>query len=101
MTSNPSNADSTEIAGVRAQSPYTSAAPNMPMNKTKRRPGFRLSSAINARTPPSPSLSTRSARMMYFTVVMMMSVHTISDSEPRTASGAGCLPAAPSTTLSV
>ncbi len=39
--------------------------------------------------------------MMYFTVVMMMSVHTISDSEPRTASAAGCLPAAPSTTLSV
>jgi hypothetical protein len=30
--------------------------------------------------------------MMYFTVVMMMSVHTISDSEPRTASDAGCLP---------
>ena len=30
MTSNPSNADKTEIAGVRTQSPYTSAAPNMP-----------------------------------------------------------------------
>lgn len=30
--------------------------------------------------------------MMYFTVVMMMSVQTISDSEPRTASGAECLP---------
>ena len=34
MTSNPSNADSTEIAGVSAQSPYTSAAPNMPMSRT-------------------------------------------------------------------
>ena len=54
MTSRPSSADSTEIAGVRTQSPYTSAAPNMPMSRTKRRPGFRLSSAINARTPPSP-----------------------------------------------
>jgi hypothetical protein len=34
--------------------------------------------------------------MMYFIVVMTMSVHTISDSEPRTASGAGCSPTAPS-----
>ena len=35
---NPSNADNTEIAGVSAQSPYTSAAPNMPMNKTEAPP---------------------------------------------------------------
>ena len=30
---------------------------------------------------------------MYFTVVMMMSVHTINDNAPRIASGPGCVPA--------
>ena len=50
---------------------------------------FTPSSAISARMPPSPSLSTRMAKETYLTVVMMKSVQTTSESAPRTVGGVG------------
>src|SRR3974390_96701 len=79
----------TDMAGVIAASPYTSAAPNRATNMMR---GFRPQSilrrsAINARMPPSPLLSTRNAMVTYFTDVTIISVHRISDNEPRIAAG--------------
>jgi len=99
----PSSADITEIAGVIAASPYTSAAPQRPMNMMRGNccPCILRRSAISARIPPSPPLSTRRAMVTYFTEVTMISVHKISDSEPRIAAGPGCGPVMSSTVFSV
>src|SRR5271166_68504 len=59
------------------------------------------SSDIRARMPPSPSLSILMATTTYFTDVMMISVHTISDSTPRMMSGVGLPTVMLSTALSV
>src|SRR6266478_1088460 len=59
------------------------------------------SSDIRARMPPSPSLSILMATTTYFTDVMMISVHTISDSTPSTTSGVGVPLVMLSTVLSV
>src|ERR1700730_3553503 len=59
------------------------------------------SSDIRARMPPSPSLSILMATTTYFTDVMMISVHTISDSTPSTTSGVGVPLVMVSTVLSV
>jgi hypothetical protein len=98
----PSTADMTEIAGVIAASPYTSAAPHRPMNMMKgcRSPCLLRRSAISARIPPSPPLSTRSAMVTYFSEVTMISVHRISDSAPRIAAGSAP-PVTSSTVFSV
>src|SRR5580700_2133330 len=60
---------------------------------------FTPSNDINARMPPSPSLSTRIAKPTYLTHVTTISVQTISDSAPSTACGS--LPPRPSTVFSV
>src|ERR1700739_4345069 len=59
------------------------------------------SSDIRARMPPSPSLSILIATTTYFTDVMIISVHTISDSTPSTTSGVGVPFVMLSTVLSV
>jgi hypothetical protein len=51
--------------------------------------------------PPSQSLSILMAKTTYFTVVMMINVHTISDSTPSTTSGVGVPTVMLSTVLSV
>jgi hypothetical protein len=67
-----------------------SAAPNSPQATMKGRfNGPDVMSDIRARIPPSPSLSMRIAMFTYFTLVMMMSVQTMSESEPRTAFALG------------
>jgi len=73
-----------EIAGVIAASPYTSAAPQRAMSTMRgcRRPSVLRRSANSARMPPSPLLSTRRAKVTYFSEVTMISVHRVSDSAP-------------------
>jgi hypothetical protein len=83
----PSSALNTEMAGVMAPSPYSNAAPRIPMATTPARPCAMPSSDINARIPPSPSLSARMTIATYLTDVVMISVQTISDSMPRAAAG--------------
>ena len=51
--------------------------------------------------PPSPSLSTRIASATYFTEVTMISVQTISESDPSAACADGCAPVVSSTVFSV
>src|SRR5580704_18095386 len=59
------------------------------------------SSAMRARMPPSPSLSMLIAKITYFTDVLMISVHRISERTPRTMSGFGAPPVRSRTVLSV
>src|SRR5215472_17223092 len=63
-----------------------SAAPNRP-NATSagRCSRFTPSSAIRARIPPTPSLSTRMAQPTYLIVVITISVQMINDRIPRSA----------------
>ena len=67
----PSTAPSTVIAGVIIPSPYSSAAPKMPIStstgKREPFPGRDGSSAVSARMPPSPWLSARMTIAMYLT----------------------------------
>ncbi len=66
----------------------------MPMAITPvRSPCLMPSSDISARIPPSPSLSARMTMATYLTEVVMISVHTISDSMPSAASGVAAPPA--------
>src|SRR6516225_6985960 len=51
--------------------------------------------------PPSPSLSILMAKMTYFTDVIIINVHTISDSTPSTTAGVGVPEFMLSTVLSV
>ena len=62
---------------------------------------FTPSSAIKARMPPSPSLSTRMANETYLTVVMMKSVQSTSDSAPSTAAASRRPAAVPRMVLKV
>ena len=59
------------------------------------------SRVISAMMPPSPSLSTRMAKLTYLMAVMMKRVHTISDSAPSVAEGSGWGPVVSSTVFSV
>ncbi len=45
--------------------------------------------------PPSPSLSTRMAKVTYLMVVMMKSVHSTSESAPSTVAGSDGVEAVP------
>ena len=86
-------AESTEIAGVMAPSPYSNAAPIRPTIRSCARqvPGWALraeSSANNATMPPSPLLSARRISHAYFSEMIRISAHRISDTTPRIASGA-------------
>jgi len=51
------------------------------------------SNDISARMPPSPSLSARITIATYLIDVVIISVHTISDSMPSTAAGVASPPA--------
>ena len=88
-TSNPSTADRTEMAGVIIPSPYNRAAPKRPRKTsvTVLRGAVcfarRDTSAINASTPPSPSLSARMTNRRYLTEMTRSNDQTTSDSKPR------------------
>jgi len=80
-------ADSTEMAGVMAPSPYMSAAPNRPTATIAGRCCFLIpSNAMRARMPPSPSLSMVMANRTYLIDVTTISVQSRSDSTPSTTS---------------
>jgi hypothetical protein len=72
-TSSPSTADKTEIAGVIIASPKNSAAPKAPtatraaLDANEPLSPTRLTKAIRAMIPPSPSLSARMTKATYFT----------------------------------
>jgi hypothetical protein len=88
-TSRPSVADSTEIAGVMAPSPYSSAMPNRPISiSTAKKPvGFRrspITSVVSASTPPSPWLSARSTKITYLTATSSTIAHSIREQAPMT-----------------
>ncbi len=89
----PSRAESTEIAGVIAPSPYISAAPVNAENVTHLLSlPLCTSNDIRAMIPPSPLLSIRMAKMAYLTEVTRISVQMISDNKPRMTSGVGLSP---------
>ena len=90
----PSTAESTEIAGVITASPKNSEAPSMPITRIQAGRPRKLprASAISDSIPPSPRLSARSTNAMYLIVTMTVSAQKISDSTPRTCSGAACSP---------
>jgi hypothetical protein len=95
-TSMPCKAPSTEIAGVIIPSPYRSAEPNKPteINSQRRflspsRRSVCSSNASRASTPPSPLLSARMMKEMYFSATTMISDHTIIESAPYTALSVG------------
>ena len=87
VTSNPSTADSTEIAGVMIPSPKNRHAPTMPTIASVLRiavlTATRWASAISARMPPSPWLSARITSITYFTVTISTSDQKNSDRMPR------------------
>jgi hypothetical protein len=91
-TSSPSDAASTEIAGVRMLSPRNSAAPTMAVTTTApaRRPPEvpRRSSEARARMPPSPSLSAESSTPTWRVPTMTTSAHTASEVTPYTSTRA-------------
>ncbi len=88
----PSTALSTEIAGVRAPSPYSSPAPiristagrvAFPLADLRRKSGSRAS---RASTPPSPWLSARMMNVRYLIVTTRVSAQKTSDATPSTVS---------------
>ena len=91
ITSSPSIADSTEIAGVITPSPKNSEAPKMPRMPTAyaAREFFgrvRWASAISAMIPPSPSLSARMMMVTYLSVTTSISDQNTSERMPSTVS---------------
>ncbi len=55
----------------------------------------RATSAVSARMPPSPRLSARMIRLMYFSVTMITSAQKMIDMMPKTfsaVSGSWCAP---------
>src|SRR5450432_376797 len=99
-TSSPSMADSTEIAGVITLSPKNKATPINPRVTTSCLlrgwfPTACRASASRAMLPPSPWLSARMMKPMYFTDTTRISDHTVSESTPRMLSGVGGTPCAP------
>jgi len=89
-TCRPSMADITEMAGVISESPKNKAAPTIPIARMVLRNlvpvSLPRSSAVNARMPPSPSLSARITRTMYLSVTMMINDQTTSEMMPYTFS---------------
>ena len=107
ITSVPSIALSTEIAGVITPSPYSSAAPNRPaqvsnvVRDSSRLPKCGPTSASRARIPPSPWLSARITSMAYFRVTTISSDQTSSDRLPSSTSWLAAPPASSTTVCSV
>jgi hypothetical protein len=103
-TSRPSTAESTEMAGVMTPSPYSSAAPKSPSTTRAARAvgplrAAEASSCVrgvtrarSARMPPSPWLSARRMKVMYFTTITSTSDHTMSDRMPSTLATVGSTP---------
>ena len=89
----PSTALMTEIAGVKAPSAYSNAAPKIPSTVIKPRGespfATRLpwTNAMRARTPPSPLLSARMMMRWYLIVTTRMSDQQIRESTPSTLPG--------------
>ncbi len=87
VTSTPSIAERTEIAGVMMPSPKNRQAPVMPTSARMLRVPVpretRCASAISARMPPSPRLSARITSSTYLTVTISTSDQKISDRMPR------------------
>lgn len=87
-TSKPSTADSTEIAGVINPSPYSSAVPNTPRvmiaapERLGGEPGSGITSAVNARIPPSPWLSARITRKRYLIEMTISNDQNTTDATP-------------------
>ena len=85
-TSNPSTADSTEIAGVITPSPKNRQQPLTPISARMRRIRApvqpRWASTIRARMPPSPRLSARITSDTYLMVTISTSDQKISDKMP-------------------
>src|SRR6185437_12067658 len=86
-TPRPSTADNTVIDGVITPSPKNSAAPSTAASTTSLRVrGYlrvaRCASAIIAMMPPSPLLSARMIKVMYFSATTISSVHNTSESTP-------------------
>ncbi len=91
VTSRPSTADSTEIAGVIKPSPKNRQAPMMPTSVSALRTPVptetRCASAISARMPPSPRLSACMISVTYFTVTMSTRDQKMRERMPRTSVG--------------
>ena len=81
----PSMADATEIGGVIIPSASKVLPPMMAGNINHFILAF-LTSAYNAKIPPSPLLSARNVKITYFTVVCKVSVQKIQDSPPKMVS---------------
>ena len=86
-SSSPSTALNTEMAGVMIPSPYKSAVPKIP--RATRRPAlaatgprFGMTSAVNARMPPSPLLSARITKSKYLMEMMMTKAQKASEQIP-------------------
>ena len=99
LTSRPSTAPSTEMAGVITPSPYRRAAPKSPSATSSNRRFLSSprrfcwrSRASRARIPPSPRLSARRMNTMYFTLTTRISDQRISERTPRMFSGVGRIP---------
>ncbi len=106
ITSRPSTAPSTEIAGVITPSPKNSAAPNRPSMTIHQRPRWlertlRWASAVSAMMPPSPLLSARMMKPAYFTDTTRISDQNTSDSTPSTFGSVGVAPCTPKVCLMV
>ena len=89
ITSSPSTAESTEIAGVIIASPKNIAAPKMPRptSHQRSRPWRsvpRETSAVSARMPPSPWLSARMISITYLSVTTITSAQNTRDRRPKT-----------------
>ena len=87
ITSSPSTAESTEIAGVIIASPKNIAAPKMPRptSHQRSRPWRsvpRETSAVSARMPPSPLLSARMISTTYLSVTTITSAQNTRDRRP-------------------
>ncbi len=111
-TSSPSTALSTEIAGVMAPSPYSSAAPAMPNKRSmdlRRAVALAVAlpspansgdvvapvNASSAKMPPSPPLSARIITVRYLPLTTMINDQTNSDRIPSTfacVTATGCEP---------
>src|SRR6185437_4546405 len=88
-TPRPSTAESTVIDGEITPSPKNSAAPSTAASTTSLRVrGYcrvaRCASAIIAMMPPSPLLSARMMKVMYFNATTISNVHNTNDRMPST-----------------
>ena len=85
----PSTAPRTVIAGVITASPQSMAAPirttSVPMLRPLRTPRSKWPSASRAKTPPSPRLSARRTKIVYFTLTTTISDQTMRERTPKTA----------------